>query len=98
MITESWQSSLVKAYLDYRWHRLMNPLCNAFQRWKAGLADYTEMEQALDRAYQDKCALRNLGELRLDHMMAIIQVSDREWFLRWIEEHHPSLATEMPET
>jgi len=69
---------LVKAYFDYRWHRLMDPLCDAFQRWKAGLADQAEVEQALDRAYQDRCALRSLRELRLDHMIAIVQISDRE--------------------
>ncbi len=88
MMTESYQRAIVKAYFDHGWLRLMEPLCDALQRWKEGLADRSEAEQALDRAYKESCALQSLCELRLDHVSSIIQARDREWFMRWIEEHH----------
>ena len=36
MSPKNWEESMVDAYWDYRWRQIMDPLCDTFQRWKAG--------------------------------------------------------------
>lgn len=89
MSHSTWEQALTDAYWDYRWRRIMDPLCDTFQRWKAGELGHADVERAIDQAYKEKCAINSLLTSRPDRAAAIIQWWDREWFLKWIEENRP---------
>jgi len=90
MTTPSWEEALVADYTDLWWHRIMEPLCDALQRWKSGQAEHSEADKAVEAAYHERCALNSLIRQRPDRAAAIIQVVDNEWFARWLGEHRHS--------
>ncbi|MEJ2733258.1 MAG: hypothetical protein P8189_06765 [Anaerolineae bacterium] len=89
MSPTSWEKTLTDAYWDYRWRKIMDPLCDTFQKWKAGELGHSDVNDAIDRAYKEKCLVNNLLTYRPDRAAAIIQWWDREWFLEWIKENRP---------
>jgi hypothetical protein len=95
MSPKSWQETLTDAYWDYRWRKIMDPLCDTFQRWKAGELDHEDVDKAIDTAYKEKCMVNNLLAYRPDRAAAVIQWWDRELFLTWIEENRPPADIEI---
>ena len=89
MSPKSWEEALTEAYWDYRWREIMEPLCETFQRWKAGKLTHDDVNTAIDKAYKDKCAINSLLTQRYDRAAAIIQWWDREWFEAWIKDNRP---------
>ena len=90
-----WEQSLIDDYCDYRWHKILDPLCDTFQRWKDGKLTYEDVDQAIDTAYSEKCGIKNLFAQRMDRAWTLIQWWDREWFESWVEEHRPPADIEM---
>jgi hypothetical protein len=86
---KSWEEQLTDAYWSDRWRKIMEPLCETFQRWKAGELAHEDVNAAVDEAYKEKCLINNLVTYRPDRAAAVIQWWDREWFLAWIEENRP---------
>lgn len=101
MSPKSWEEALTDAYWDYRWRRIMEPLCETFQRWKAGELGHKDVNDAIDEAYKAKCLVNNLLTYRPDRAAAVIQWWDRDWFLEWIKENRPpadvDLGSPLPE-
>jgi hypothetical protein len=95
MSPKSWEEQLMEAYWDHRWRKIMEPLCEAFQRWKAGDIGHEDVNSAIDEAYKEKCLINNLVTYRPDRAAAVIQWWDREWFLAWIEENRPPADVEL---
>ena len=89
MSPRDWEGALTNAYWDYRWRQIMEPLCDTFQRWKAGELGYADVDAAIDTAYKEKCMINSLLARRPDRAAAVIQWWDRDWFLAWIEENRP---------
>jgi hypothetical protein len=89
MSPKSWEEQLTDAYWDDRWRQIMEPLCETFQRWKAGEVGHKDVDAAVDAAYKEKCLINNLITYRPDRAAAVIQWWDRDWFLAWIEENRP---------
>ena len=89
MSPTSWEEALTDAYWDYRWRKIMDPLCDTFQSWKAGKVGHKEVDKAIDAAYKEKCLVNSLLSYRPDRAAAVIQWWDRDWFLAWIEENRP---------
>ncbi len=85
-----WERALVDDYYDYRWRQMLEPLCETFQRWKEGELTYEDVDQAIEKAYQEKVVLHNLFSQRRDRAAGLIQWWDHEWFEAWIAEHRPS--------
>ena len=88
-MTKTWEEKLTDDYWNYRWRKIMEPLCETFQAWKAGKIGHTEVDKAVDRAYQEKYSINNLLSQRPDRAAAIIHWWDPEWFEAWIEENRP---------
>lgn len=84
-----WEEKLVEDYRNYRWHQLMEPMCNKMERWKAGELTYAEMDQALEECHQQICELRNVLKQRTDRLVTLIQWLDREWFEEWVKNYSP---------
>ena len=97
MSPSSWERALTDAYWDYRWRKIMEPLCETFQRWKAGELSHQDVDKAIDEAYKEKCLINNLLTYRPDRAAAVIQWWDREWFLKWIESNRPPAGHEIPD-
>jgi hypothetical protein len=76
MSAKDWEQALTDAYRDYRWHQIMDPLCEAFQRWMAGELGHADVSQAIDGAYK-KCMIYSLLAQREDRALTIIQAWDR---------------------
>jgi hypothetical protein len=89
MTPKNWQEALTDAYWDYRWKKIMEPLCETFQRWKAGELTHQDVDAAIDHAYKEKTTVNSLLSYRPDRAAAVIQWWDQEWFLTWIEENRP---------
>ena len=91
-----WEQALVDDYYDHRWRQMLEPLCETFQRWKAGELAHAEVDKAIEEAYREKIVLHNLFSQRRDRAAGLIQWWDREWFDAWIKEHRPPSQQETP--
>jgi len=91
MQSKDWEQAVKDAYGDYRWRKIMEPLCETFQRWKAGEIGHAEVDAAIDHAYKERCAINTLLAQRQDRAAGLIRCRDPEWFKAWVEEHHPGL-------
>ncbi|HHS97963.1 MAG TPA: hypothetical protein ENK08_08725 [Chloroflexi bacterium] len=89
MSVERWEQKLIEDYRDYRWRRLMEPLCEKMERWRVGKLPYAEMDETMEELYREVCELRNLFSQREDRVVLLIQWLDREWFEEWVKEHRP---------
>ena len=95
MSPKSWEEAMTEAYWDYRWRKIMDPLCDTFQKWKAGELSHKAVSQAIDEAYKEKCLVNSLLTYRPDRAAAVIQWWDRDWFLDWIKENSPPPDVEL---
>lgn len=86
---ERWEQALIEDYRDYRWRRLMEPMCEKMQRWKEGRLTHAEMDRAFEECHQQVCEIRSLFSQRQDRLVLLIQWLDREWFEQWIKSHSP---------
>lgn len=68
-----WEEALVDVYYDHRWRQLLQPLSEAFQRWKAGELIHADVDRAIEEAYKEKCWISNLCSPRRDRALALIQ-------------------------
>ncbi len=82
-----WERALIDEYHDYYCHKIMEPLCETFSRWKAGKLTHKDIDRAIERAYHGRCTMHKLFDQRPDRCVALISVLDPEWFNKWIEKH-----------
>ncbi|MEO0185642.1 MAG: hypothetical protein ABIL20_07575 [candidate division WOR-3 bacterium] len=87
--TWPWQQALIDDYYDYYCHKVMEPLCETFRRWKAGELTHKDIDRAIEKAYHERCAMQNLFDQRPDRCVALISVLDPKWFNDWIKKHRP---------
>ena len=95
MSPKDWEREVMEAYWEHRWRQIMDPLCETFQKWKAGEIGHEKVDEAIDEAYKEKCAINSLLAQRQDRAAGIIRCSDPEWFEAWIKEHRPSAQGEV---
>jgi hypothetical protein len=84
-----WDQQMIDDYYDYRWHRLIDPLCDKMQLWKDGNLTHAEMEETLEEIHQEICEVRILFRQRKDRLVNLIQHWDRDWFEEWLRKHAP---------
>jgi hypothetical protein len=89
---KDWERALADDYCTYRWAKILDPLCETFQAWKAGKIDHVEVDAALESAYKEKCALNNLLCQRVDRVANLVRWWDVEWFEDWVAQHRPPPA------
>ena len=91
-----WEKALIDAYYDYRWHKLLDPLCDTFKSWKAGELTHADVDRAIEEAYKERCLINNLFGQRRDRSVALIHWWDRDWFEAWVNEHRPPSGFQPP--
>ena len=87
--TQEWEQKLVDDYYNYRWHQVMDPLCDQLQKWKAGNLFHREMDSVMTKVQSEIWEIRNIFGQRQDRLVNLVQWLDRQWFLEWIKEYTP---------
>ncbi len=83
---ERWKQDLIQSYYDYRYRRLLEPLYEQFQRWKAGQLEHFDLAQALQQAQKENQELYGLFSGKRARLVEMIE-RDRDWFEPWLAEH-----------
>ncbi len=82
-----WEDRLADEYRDYRWHQLMEPMCEKMEKWRRGELAFAEMDKSLETCCQRAYEVRSVLTQRNDRLVLLIQLLDREWFDAWVEQH-----------
>jgi len=83
-----WEQALTDAYCDYRYHQVLDPLYDQFQRWKAGEFSHADIDKAIHLTHKKNQELYRLFTERRDYLVKLIQF-DEEWFGEWVKDHPP---------
>jgi len=94
MSPKDWEQEIKEAYCNYRWRKIMEPLCDVFQKWKAGEIAHEEVDKAIDEAYKEKITVNSLMAQRQDRAAGLIRYWDPDWFQAWVEEHQAPIQVD----
>ncbi len=94
MSERKWEQALIDAYYDHRWHQVLDPLYEKFQRWKAGELTHGDMDQAIHETHKQNQDLYRLFREDREFLMGLIQF-DREWFDGWVADNLPPPGVEL---
>ncbi|MCD6289031.1 MAG: hypothetical protein J7M34_00910 [Anaerolineae bacterium] len=83
-----WEQALIDAYYDYRWHQVLDPLYEKFQRWKAGELTHDDMDYAIHETHKQTRELYNFFTNKRSWLVTLIQL-DQEWFDQWVADNPP---------
>ncbi len=83
-----WEQALLDAYYDYRWHEVLDPLYNKFQRWKAGELEHDDMDHAIHQTHKETRQLYGIFLQKREVLVRAIQFN-REWFPAWVKDNPP---------
>ena len=93
-LAREWEQALIDAYYDHRWHQVLDPLYEKFQRWKAGDLTHADMDQAIHETHKQNQDLYRLFREDREFLMGLIQF-DREWFDGWVADNPPPPGVEL---
>ena len=81
-----WEQALIDAYVDYRWHQLLDPLHAQLHRWEQGELTHDDLDQAIHKTHKETQRLYGLFTERRELLVRMIQW-DEGWFASWLAEH-----------
>lgn len=81
-----WEREMITAFHDYRWKQLLEPLYGKFQAWKADHLSADELNEALDKSYQERRDLDRLFYEKHACLARILPLNE-EWGPKWVNEH-----------
>ena len=84
--TWQWEKALIAAYYDMQYHRVLDPLYEKFQQWKAGKLAHEDIDQAIHEVHKQNQELYSFFTQRHDMLVFMIQ-RDEEWFFPWLADH-----------
>lgn len=83
-----WEQALIEAYVDHRWHQLLDPLHEQFHRWERGELTHDDLDQAIHQTHKETQRLYGLFTERRERLVRLIQW-DLAWFAPWLAAHPP---------
>ena len=83
-----WEQALIDAHYDHRWHGVLDPLYEKFQRWSAGELTHEDMDQAIHETHKQNQGLYSLFRETRGYLVELIQL-DEEWFGEWVAHNPP---------
>ncbi len=89
-----WEQALIDAYYDRRWHEVLDPLYEQFQRWKAGELHHDDMDKAIHETLKPRRSIWNYFTEKRTDVVDWIQF-DRDWFEPWLAAHPPPAGIEL---
>ncbi len=81
-----WECEMIDAFHDDRWKELLAPLYEKFQAWKVGALSADELNEALDKSYNDRRALYRLFFEKHEWLARVIPLNE-EWYPTWMKDH-----------
>ena len=89
-----WEQALLDDYYDHRWHQVLNPLYEKFQRWAAGELTHDDMDQAIHETHKENQHLYSLFGQGRSFLVGTIQW-DEAWFEEWVVDHPPPAGVQL---
>lgn len=89
-----YQQTLIDDYYDMWMHRILDPLCEAFQQWKRGNLKHSEVTELIHKAHKENQKVYSFFTQSRASIVNFIKV-DRDWFDRWVANHPPPPGIEL---
>jgi hypothetical protein len=83
---KAYEKSLIDAYYDMRMRRMLDPLYEAFQKWKKGEMQHDELAELIHKVHQENQEIYKLFTMGRDWLIVCIR-ADAEWFARWQQDN-----------
>lgn len=83
-----WEQALIDEYNDHRWHEVLDPLYDKFQRWKAGELDHADIDKAIHQTHKLTQELYGVFTLKHEILVRSIQLNE-DWFQSWLKDNPP---------
>ena len=89
-----WEQALIDAYYDHRWHDVLDPLYEKFERWQAGELSHDDIDEAIHQTHKQTRKLYTLFTEKRSFLVRLIQW-DAAWFDEWVKDHPPPPGVEL---
>ena len=83
-----WEQTLIDAYYDMQYHRVLDPLYEKFQQWKSGELTHDDIDEAIHQTHRENQKLYSFFTQNRDMLVFLIE-NDEEWFSEWVADHPP---------
>ena len=83
-----WEQTLIDAYYDMQYHRVLDPLYEKFQQWKSGELTHDDIDEAIHQTHRENQKLYSFFTQNRDMLVFLIE-RDEEWFPAWVADHPP---------
>lgn len=96
-VIHQWEEALIADYYDHRSHKLLDPLYEQFQQWKAGSLRHDELLHAIHLVHKENQEFYNFYSQKRQTLAKWIQFDP--WFDEWVKTHPaPEGADLLPES
>lgn len=75
-------------FYNHRWHEVLDPLYDKFQRWKAGEFDHADIDKAIYQTHKLTQELYGVFALKYEILARSIQLNEA-WFQSWLKDNPP---------
>ena len=84
-IIHQWEETLIADYYDYRSRKLLDPLYEQFQQWKAGSLSHDALFNAIHLVHKGNQEFYNFYSQKRQTLAKWIQFDP--WFDEWLKTH-----------
>lgn len=88
-----YQQALIDAYHDTWMHQILDPLYEAFQRWKQGDLQHQELTELIHNVHRENQKVYSFFTQSRASLIRCIKM-DQDWFANW-RANNPPPAPEM---
>jgi len=93
-LRREYQQALIDAYYDMWVHQILDPLYEAFQRWKQGDLQHEELTELIHKVHGENQKVYSFFTQSRDSIINSIKM-DQAWFTTWTENHPPPPGIEL---
>jgi hypothetical protein len=83
-----YQQALIDDYYDTWMHQILDPLYEAFQKWKQGDLEHSELTELIHKAHKENQKVYSFFTQSRDSIISFIKM-DKAWFDNWRANHPP---------
>ena len=89
-----YQQELIDAYYDMWMHSILDPLYEAFQQWKRGDLQHSELTELIHKVHRENQKVYSFFVQSRTSIINCIKM-DRAWFENWKATHPPPPGIEL---
>ncbi|MBM4446122.1 MAG: hypothetical protein FJ023_02055 [Chloroflexi bacterium] len=83
-----YQQALIDAYYDMQMHSILDPLYDAFQQWKRGGLQHSELTELIHKVHRENQKVYSFFTQSRTRIINCIRM-DQAWFENWKATHPP---------